>query len=75
MPTLQTFSNARVLVYFDDHPPPHVHIRMRDQSESLVDLATLEVRGTVPVREIREVLSWIEENLEFLHNEWQRCNP
>lgn len=75
MPTLKTFSNARVMVYFDDHPPPHVHVKMRDQREVQVDLATLEVKGTIPEREIREVLEWIEANLELLHNEWKRCNP
>ncbi|MDY0073299.1 MAG: DUF4160 domain-containing protein [Thauera sp.] len=75
MPTLKAFSNARVLVYFDDHPPPHVHIKMRDQRDSSVDLATLEVKGTVPEREIREALSWIEANLGLLRDEWKRCNP
>lgn len=63
------------MVYFDDHPPPHVHIKMRDQRESLVDLATLEVRGSIPDREIRDALDWIKANLELLLNEWKRCNP
>lgn len=75
MPILKRFDNARVLMYLNDHPPPHVHVKLRDGRECTVDLNNFESKGRIAEREIREVLSWIESNREFLFDEWQRYNP
>ena len=75
MPTLQHFDNARVVMYLDDHPPPHVHVRLRDGRECTVEIDSLEVNGRIVQREIREALVWVEANRVFLHDEWRRCCP
>ena len=75
MPILQRFDNARVLMYLDDHPPPHVHVKLRDGRDCTVDLDDLSMKGRVAEREIREALTWIEANKDFLFDEWQRNNP
>jgi hypothetical protein len=75
MPTPQRFDNARVVMYLDDHPPPHVHVRLRDGRECTVEIDSLEVNGRIVQREIREVLVWVEANRVFLHDEWRRCCP
>jgi len=75
MPTLQRFANARVLMYLDDHPPPHAHVKLRDGRECTVGLDSLEIKGRIAEREIREALSWIETNRDFLFDEWRRNNP
>jgi hypothetical protein len=75
MPTLQRFDNARVVMYLDDHPPPHVHVRLRDGRECTVGIDSLEVNGRIVQREIREALVWVEANRVFLHDEWRRCCP
>lgn len=75
MPTLQRFDNARVVMYLDDHPPPHVHVRLRDGRECTVEIDSLEVNGRIVQREIREALAWVEANRVFLHDEWRRCCP
>jgi len=75
MPILQRFDNARVLMYLDDHPPPHVHVKLRDGRECTVDLNNFEIKGRIAERKIREILSWIESNRGFLFDEWQRYSP
>jgi hypothetical protein len=75
MPTLQRFDNARVVMCLDDHPPPHVHVRLRDGRECTVEIDSLEVNGRIVQREIREALAWVEANRVFLHDEWRRCCP
>ena len=75
MPILQRFDNAWVLRYLDDHPPPHVHVKLRDGRECTVELDSFEITGRIAAREIREVLAWIAAQQEFLHDEWRRCNP
>ena len=75
MPTLQRFPASRVLMYADDHLLPHVHIKLSDGRECTVDIATLEIKGRIAAREIRDELAWIVANQELLDGEWQRYNP
>ncbi|NLY28881.1 MAG: DUF4160 domain-containing protein [Alcaligenaceae bacterium] len=44
MPILQRFDNSRVLMYFDDHPPPHVHVMLRDGRDCTIDLDDLSIK-------------------------------
>ena len=75
MPILQRFDNVRVLMYLDDHPPPHVYVKLRDGRECTVDLDSFAIKGRIAEREIRETLAWIAAQQGFLHNEWRRYNP
>jgi hypothetical protein len=63
------------MMYPDDHPPPHVHVFMRDGRDCTVDIATLEINGRIAEREIRDALAWIESERSVLLNEWRRYNP
>jgi hypothetical protein len=69
MPILQCFDNARGLMYFDDHPPPHVHVKIRDGRDCTVGLDSFEIRGRIAEREIREAVAWIISNQDFLLDE------
>lgn len=72
MGTLQRFDSSRVIMYHDDHPPPHVHVKLRDGRDCTVDLDTCKIRGRVAEREVREVLLWIRTNRADLQQKWQR---
>ena len=72
MPTLKRFDRCRVVMYVDDHPPPHVHVKMSDGRDSTVDIGTLLMKGVIQEREIRDALAWIAANTEFLLAEWRR---
>jgi hypothetical protein len=74
MPTLQVFPKSRVVMFFGDHPPPHVHIQFSDGRNCIVELGTLNIIGKISDREIRDALNWIEIERKFLNSEWQRCN-
>ena len=75
MPTLQRFSDCRVLIYLGDHPPPHVHFVKNDGRDAIVEIETLRVIGKLAGREMRETLQWIATQKAFLLNEWTRYNP
>lgn len=75
MATLKRFDRCRVLMYLIDHPPPHVHVKLRDGRDCTVDLESFEIRGRVAEREIRETLAWIKSSQADLLNEWRRNNP
>ena len=75
MPTLQRFPDCRVLMYLGDHPPPHVHVVLRDGRDAIVEIESMAVIGKLAVREIRDALDWISAHKAFPLNEWQRYNP
>lgn len=75
MPIWQHFDNTRVLMFLDDHPPPHVHVKPKDGRDCTVDLEGFAIKGRVAEREIREALAWIKMSRDFLFDEWRRNNP
>ena len=74
MPTLHRFSDCRVVMYIGDHPPPHVHVLLRDGRDCTVDMETLEIKGKVAERDIRDALAWLNREQSLLSNEWSRYN-
>ena len=72
MSTLQRFDHSRVVMYLDDHPPPHVHVKLRDGRDCTVALDSFAIKGRVAQREIREALAWIRANQAPLQEQWQR---
>ena len=75
MATLQRFDSCRVLMYLDDHPPPHVHVKLRDGRDCTIDLESFEIKGRVAEHEIRDALAWIKTEKTNLLIEWRRSNP
>lgn len=75
MPTLQRFSDCRVLIYLGGHPPPHVHVVKSDGRDTIVEIETLRVIGKLASRVMREALQWMATKKAFLLNEWTRYNP
>jgi hypothetical protein len=47
-------------MYLDDHPPPYVHVKLRDGRDCTIDLESFEIKGRVAEREIRDALAWIK---------------
>ena len=75
MPTLQRFFDCRVLIYFGDHPPPHVHVVKSDGRDAIVEIETLRAIGKLASREMREALQWMATQQAFLLKEWTMYNP
>lgn len=59
-------------MYLDDHPPPHVHVKLRDGRDCTVNLETFEIKGRIAERAIREALAWIKTHQRELQHQWQR---
>jgi hypothetical protein len=74
MPTIKTFANCRITMYFDDHAPRHFHVIMNDRREALVDLDGKILAGSVLAREIAEALDWATDNREALAAKWKEFN-
>ena len=66
MPTLHTLPNCRILMFFGDHPPPHVHVHHVDGRDCKVEIRSLKIIGKISAREIKDALAWIEIESVFL---------
>jgi hypothetical protein len=74
MPTVKDFGGYKIALYFEDHPPPHVHVIGRD-FEAKVRIADAEVFvGEIPPRHRSEALSWISANREKLMAKWNELS-
>ena len=75
MPEIKRFGAFKLLMFFQDENPPHVHITGRDFAAK-IRLSNGElIAGDAPNRVLAEARRWIEENqaqLLQLWNEFQR---
>lgn len=75
MPTIHIIDSIKILVYYDDHLPPHFH-SIYNEFEELIEINTLETyRGKLPNRKRKIVLRWAAQNQDFLLEKWNEFNP
>lgn len=79
MPRLASFGGIVVMVYFGDHPPPHVHARVgrpgrRSTVEARFSIETAElIDGMLPAAQASEVTDWCRRHREALLVDWDRA--
>ncbi len=71
MPTVWRDGNLRVVIYTDDHPPPHVHIYGDGETKIALtgDIGIVRIVGATP-RESRRALAIVREKRDMLIERW-----
>ena len=73
MPRISSFYGIVIVMYFEDHPPPHFHARYGEH-EAQVAIATGDVLcGSLPRSASRLVKEWAELRRAELLDDWQRA--
>lgn len=74
MPTIFRIGRVQVRMFFDDHHPPHCHLWTPDgeMQIALGDLSTM--RGRIGKQDYQLAMAWIQDNIEYLWQEWNRLN-
>lgn len=73
MPTLAIVDGVSILMFWNDHAPPHFHARFAG-NECQVDLATLQVlEGSLPPAKLARVLKWADKHKTELAAAWTAC--
>ncbi|MBP7630974.1 MAG: DUF4160 domain-containing protein [Acidimicrobiales bacterium] len=73
MPRICSFYGIVIVMYFDDHPPPHFHARYGEH-EAQVAIATGDVlHGSLPRSASRLVKEWTELRRAELLDDWHRA--
>lgn len=75
MPTIKLIDSIKILIYFNDHMPPHFHAIYNEFEEVFV-IETLEsYAGELPKKQRKKVLVWAATNKEYIIEKWNEFNP
>jgi uncharacterized protein DUF4160 len=70
MPEVSRFAGIVITMYFNDHPPPHFHVRYGDY-RATVGLDPVDLQeGALPRRVLGLVSEWGRLHLEALQKNW-----
>ncbi len=73
MPTISVFYGITIMMFFNEHNPPHFHVKYNGQKAS-INIEKLELmEGTIPRRALNLVLDWAEIHQVELKNNWELC--
>ena len=73
MPELSRFFGIIVAMFYNDHPPPHFHVRYGGQ-KAIVSIETLAViEGSLSPRVLGLVAEWASLHRDELRQDWQRA--
>ena len=70
MPELSRFYGIIIGMYYDDHPPPHFHVRYGEH-QAKIEIETLAVlQGVLPGRALGLVVEWASQHRNELLDRW-----
>lgn len=74
MPRVWRDGNLRIVIYTDDHPPPHVHVF--GDGETKIALVAPDVVRVVGAgwRESRRALTIVREKRDYLIERWNEIH-
>lgn len=71
MPEICRFFGIIISMYYNDHPPPHFHVRYGEE-KALVDIESLTIlRGHLSPRVLGLVVEWAVQHRDELVRDWQ----
>jgi len=70
MPELSRFLGISILMYFNDHNPPHFHVKY-NESRTLITIEEFKIlEGHLPARILGLVIEWAELHRSELMQNW-----
>ena len=70
MPEISRFLGIVITMYFNDHNPPHFHVRY-EEHRAVIGIDPPEIRGGfLPPRVIGLVMEWAQIHREDLRRNW-----
>lgn len=73
MPEICRFLGMVIAMYYQDHTPPHFHVKYGENRASIV-IDKLEIlEGSLPKRVLSLVLEWAYDHRQELMENWNRA--
>ncbi|MDD1415123.1 DUF4160 domain-containing protein [Dolichospermum sp. ST_con] len=71
MPEISRFLGIIITMYYNDHPPPHFHVRY-NQQKAIIDIETLSIlEGNISPRILGLVIEWAAIYKTELMQNWE----
>ena len=71
MPTISEFYGIFILMFYNDHAPPHFHARYAEH-EALIRIDPLGIlQGRLPPKALSLVMEWAALHQNELMNDWE----
>jgi hypothetical protein len=71
MPEVSRFFGIVIMMYYDEHNPPHFHARY-GKDRAAIEISTLRVLdGKLPPRALGLIVEWAAEHQEELLANWE----
>jgi hypothetical protein len=70
MPELVRIGGFRLLMFFQDENPPHVHLKGADFAAKIRISDGMILAGSAPNRHLRRARRWIESHRAALIEQW-----
>ena len=71
MPTISEFFGILIMMYYNDHAPPHFHAKYAEH-EALITIAPLGImKGSLPPKALSLVMEWAALHNEELMSDWK----
>ncbi len=73
MPIISKFYGIKIMMYWDEHFPPHFHAEYNEY-KILVDIQNgVVIKGVFPGKQIKLVLAWCEIHKDELIKNWKNA--
>ena len=73
MPTISKFYGILIQMYWNDHAPPHFHVRYSGFKATVGILTLTVLTGSLPRIAERLVLEWAAQHRSELMENWRLC--
>jgi Domain of unknown function (DUF4160) len=72
MPTIGRIGSLNVMIFRNDHPPPHFHVFASEFSAkfAIANCGLLSSKGRIRRRDIRAVEEWGQKHRAALYSNW-----
>lgn len=70
MPEISRFYGIVIYMFFQDHDPPHFHVKYQD-FEATVNIEDGIIRGEIPRRALRLIYEWLDLHKDELIENWR----
>ena len=71
MPRISEFYGIVISMYYNDHAPPHFHVRYVEHEAELLIVSLDRVRGALPRRALSLVREWARSHSRELETNWE----
>ena len=73
MPEISRFLGIIITLYYNEHPPPHFHVRY-NHHKAIISIETLAIlAGKLPPRVLGLVIEWATIHKQELQDNWKRA--